>query len=824
MKKLVSSLLFVMLTVLHLSAFGADSTTSLGLTLPGKGSSDWNTKLNADMSMIDEFLNGTRKMGSINVDGLTIGGVPAGTSSDTYWSDDGGGEGGILYAAPTRIGSVQRVKSESQLSTAIANASVKSIIVDASFALSADLTITKPLYINPGYQITCTGHLLTITAPLGSAEENYQQFVAASGELKFGSGALATPASVKIFGAAIDGVTDDVAAWTTALNAFPSNGGVLKHPGGNSLVASAIIWPNDGTDCVPITIEGISASNIGSNSYNNNTSSAITYSGTGYLLDLRGGTAAELNWNGGLHNIHLIGPGTTTGAVGIVAYDIRGCRLENVDVQYFGTGVMVANYIYYARIKDLACRYNGTGMVASGPINGTTFENCNFSNNVYASGGTTGVGFSSSYGGTAINFQGGWIEGNGGYGMLLSNPAQVSLFGTYFEQNYKGELIGEAYTLPAGGANLYVSSTPFYNTSIGLFGVNFEPDTNTYSVALSNVPYFSAINCSFKAYHTYAISIGGQPTTPIGVLAGCKPPKGVDLCGSETLANMVITDGMYAKAISQQGRWPLYNLNMQKGDFFFNADADKGVWGMLTTAPGAGTSATPLSGITATTEIHPVPSTTVTVSGVTGLYPGCHITIHNVTVGTAGLSYAKVRDIISTTSILLTEAPQEEVTDEEVTYNAATYVNMRGVELARVVSGVTSTNSPTDATIAIYTIPATELSTPNSLYTNGIRFLAVGVFTGTNASKSVKLKFGATTLCTLTSSAADKWKIQGTLFAANNAAVQRIELETWIGATHAFDYIETAENNSSTIDLKTTGSCVDSDDAVVQKIWDVKSE
>ena len=79
--------------------------------------------------------------------------------------------------------STTRVRTEAELVAALSDAN-GCIQVVAPVTLTTSLTLTKPVYISPGAPITCTGFVLTLSAPLLSTGA-YQQFVAAAGEVVF---------------------------------------------------------------------------------------------------------------------------------------------------------------------------------------------------------------------------------------------------------------------------------------------------------------------------------------------------------------------------------------------------------------------------------------------------------------------------------------------------------------------------------------------------------------------------------------------------------------------------------------------------------------
>lgn len=609
------------------------------------------------------------------------------------------------------------------------------------------------------------------------------------------------------FGVVYDGITDDQQSWQMALNSMPDDGGVLIHTGGDSVVSSPLIWPvesTDATNCRAITLRGQSANSRSTRSYPRYNTSLFRYTGTtGALFDMRGGTSQNLIFHGALQNFHCVGPGSGTSTYGILIYAMQHAQLDTLSFHGFGYGIYATYRFYYAKMRGVSCRYNGVGAYFHGLFNGFTIDQCTFSSN-------DGNGLSILYGSQDVNINGGWFENNGGFGLYTTNTAQTTLNGSYFENNV--------------GSHIYCSSTPFYNSSLGLIGVNFENSSTIYSVRLNNITSFSAINCSLLATSNgasslhYAIYLEGM--YPTGAIIGCRNPKLGALVSDATSKNLVIIDSAYPKLIHHYGSPAAYMANIQRGDLHLNADADRGTWGMFYTTPGAGSNATPLSGITATTSAG---SKTVTLNAVTGIYPGTHITIAGETFG--GIAFVKVRSIASTTSITLETAADVGVSGAAVAYNVAVRTNLTGMNLARTVHGTTATSGTGEDNLNSYVIPANAFADPWNLYQNGIEVLASGTKTGTAGNKTVKLKLGSSTICTIpAASGATDWSIEAKIFAANSASAQRSTVKAWDGAALVVhDHIETTEDNSSAITLLVTGECANAGDTITQRLWSVRS-
>jgi len=141
------------------------TSTSLGLVKPAKGDLDWLATFNTNFQKINNLFTGAQKTGGINASGLSINGVPVGTSTDTYWSVDGAGEGGIGYASAVTVGGEHLGKTRTGIDTAIA-ASAKSVSLTADIVLESDwdLSAYTGRFATNGHQISGA---FTFTAPAG---------------------------------------------------------------------------------------------------------------------------------------------------------------------------------------------------------------------------------------------------------------------------------------------------------------------------------------------------------------------------------------------------------------------------------------------------------------------------------------------------------------------------------------------------------------------------------------------------------------------------------------------------------------------------------
>ena len=121
------------------------------------------------------------------------------------------------------------VRTEAEFVAALSSSATSTIKVIAAFALTANRTVTRPLWIMPGCAITTTGRVLAINGPFLSGI--YQVF-SGSGTVSFAKGSV--PAVIpQWFGAVGNGTTSDTTALSQAIVSLPSIGGTIFGPPGS---------------------------------------------------------------------------------------------------------------------------------------------------------------------------------------------------------------------------------------------------------------------------------------------------------------------------------------------------------------------------------------------------------------------------------------------------------------------------------------------------------------------------------------------------------------------------------------------------------------
>jgi hypothetical protein len=147
----------------------------------------------------------------VPVGNAILGWNDAGTALENYSTTIV--SGGSLY----EIAAIREVTTQAGLIAAEADASVSEIIVTSTFALTANRTVSKPIYIASGAPITCTGFILYQNGPILSTGA-WQQFVATAGEVVLGHNA-AQEILPQWWGAKGDGATNDTVAVQACITA-----------------------------------------------------------------------------------------------------------------------------------------------------------------------------------------------------------------------------------------------------------------------------------------------------------------------------------------------------------------------------------------------------------------------------------------------------------------------------------------------------------------------------------------------------------------------------------------------------------------------------
>lgn len=188
------------------------------------------------------------------------------------------------------------------------------------------------------------------------------------------------PRSIRDFGAKVDGVSDDTAAWLAAYqDCVRTGGGVITMPAGTSNCAS---WP---TFAVPILVVG-QPGNV----------SKVHFTGAGACVtfDWTGGAGAtnQYSFGPGLRDLVLDGTGSGGTQTGVTLGGVLGCMGfygENVQVQNFGTGLACTNNSFLWTWVNSMFRANGTQLLGT---SGATVagENCRFIDCVFANANPLG--------------------------------------------------------------------------------------------------------------------------------------------------------------------------------------------------------------------------------------------------------------------------------------------------------------------------------------------------------------------------------------------------------------------------------------------------
>lgn len=135
-----------------------------------------------------------------------------------------------------------------------------------------------------------------------------------------------------------------------------------------------------------------------------------------------------------------------------------------------------------------------------------------------------------------------------------------------------------------------------------------------------------------------------------------------------------------------------------------------------------------------------------------------------------------------------------------------------------------NSDSPVTNTTNETTLKSVAISANTIAATGGIRIIACGTLTGTAGTKTIRLKFGATTLATITQGAGttSDWFVDAWCFNTSAAAqrwfVQRNGNDL---LTSTFDYITSAEDTGATKTLALTGQLGNANDTITAGIFDV---
>lgn len=274
------------------------------------------------------------------------------------------------------------------------------------------------------------------------------------------------------FGADPTGDSDSTPAFQAALDEVPDAGGTVYVSPGTYRIDSTIVWPTiDDTDTLrPALFRGDNPSIIkGVPGAWSRGTAAISFTGAGPLLDLRGSEAAETNFSGGIRGVALHGPGRPD-TVGIAAFNVKVAQFTNLVVRNFGVNVEVAGESFYSVWED--CMFSDAvrnGAEFQNDLNGSGFSRCRFAAN-------GGHGIRVANGGFPVWFHGCWSEANQGYGLWFENTIEAQVAGSYLEGNDQGSIRFNG--VPG----------PDYRSTISLTHSYCRPDEGAVALTLGDNP------------------------------------------------------------------------------------------------------------------------------------------------------------------------------------------------------------------------------------------------------------------------------------------------------------------------------------------------
>lgn len=687
--------------------------------------------------------------------------------------------------------------------------------VTAAETLSANLTVPTTTTYSPirGAIITddASDATLTINGPVVAGLYQIFNWGAGSGDVTFGS--THTPiVHPHWFGAVVDGATDDQAAWQAAFDSFPTRGGRLQAPVGESDVGSTIVWPNNGSTCYPIDLVGHDVGNQGSSPGN---VSQITYTtASGNLFDMRNGDASTLDWPGSIRNIFLQGQWTSGGgntSKGIVMWKAKYSTIEHISINKFSTGLRIGDdasslgSTIYASFNHITIANADTCFDATkclfnqSILNGLRLTDCD------------GIGFYHTGGGGNVTITNSWVEGCGSYGMQFGNVVSVGISGSYFEGNTT--------------AHVYVVNTnnDASHTSVTLLNNNFSNDDDKYSLKIDDVGNVNIIGNEFATANGFAVQVVGM--SPSGCIIGNTGPRdGSPIFPSDKMARMITGDSVNPN-VGHATTFPDTIHNHIEGSFYFSDSTTKDVLGWLVTESGVGGSFGAIPATTVTTD-----GSTATITALSqdsGLYRGMSIEIAGETFGSPATDYATILYLnpVANTAVL-DKVTITGVSGAALTKHAVVKQEIRGVPLPggrrMDVDVVTSGTGEDD--LRSVTLPANYLFTPDGFWTGGIRIFAAGTKTGGNGNKELKLHFGSDSIVfNADANDTNDWQLEAVITARSASGAQNRTIRGFNGTTIINDVDLPTEDGTAAIVVKITGECSHADDVITQTMWNVKS-
>lgn len=608
-------------------------------------------------------------------------------------------------------------------------------------------------------------------------------------------------------GAVADQTTSDLTAWRRLFASFTARGGSFYAPDGSYLGNAAgiqITWPNDGTNCYPIQVLGSNDLPVYGvfSTYGRN---QVKYDGSGTLFDCRNGDDSTLNWMGSIKGVAFTGTNpATAGTYGLYVYDMTRGSITDSVFYGFETGVYVARYMYYSSIENSTFAYCRDGLVVNSTgsgVNGSLIAQNRFHLN-------TRYGLHIVYGGYEVSLGFNWYESNGTYGLLVSNAVQTVLWGGYFEANN------------TAGPQMYFTSSPFYNSSVEMYGVHTSPSSTRASMYLDDIATLNIFGGELLSYGAAGTAIETTGYNPKGSILGVKWPKEECQIINRSIRDGFIISGQqmpYVATAYSQGK---YDAAQTAGTILLNSflGTNHGnVLGWITTEPGAGSQVTPLAGVTATTVLG---DATITFNADPDvIYQGATIEVAGETF--EGDAYATVVGFSAAAVAELDKTADVGVAGAAVSYHAAVQKRIHGVELQRTSTDVTITGTTDETTLYTETIGANISGTAG-----GLHFHAAGVNTGATGTKTFKWYTGATAITLYTSAAGslEEWIVDVEVYNQGSVSAQLIKWSfkgidpTTHIPTEKVGIDIAAIDTSASVEYKFTGDLGAAGDSIVGKM------
>lgn len=233
------------------------------------------------------------------------------------------------------------------------------------------------------------------------------------------------------FGATGNGISNDTAAIQAAINALPTNGGVVYLPAGTYLTNSALIWPI--AKHVILTGAGASGSGNGTTQV---PATSIIYTGSGTCIQMHG-----TNWDtdqvgGILSNLYIKGPGTGGSTKGVSLRWASGSTgrisFENVFVDQFNEGFKFDAVLdgTFINCQARGCSIGWYCVGLNEAVNSNVWVGCSADSSV------TGIKFQEGCNGN--KWYGGTIQGNITGALLTGDtfgPSTNGFYATWFESD-----------------------------------------------------------------------------------------------------------------------------------------------------------------------------------------------------------------------------------------------------------------------------------------------------------------------------------------------------------------------------------------------------